>query len=126
MPRWILPSGFEGKTSMLLGFRVGSIRKVPSSTTSPWRRTVYLSPATEHVVESTSPGGDPWPSFSEATTRQVPSSRAGSFLVALSEASRPDPVTSTPKATTNRDVLRIIHLPRSGEKGTGRAPGTRP
>src|SRR5262249_51108658 len=86
--------------------------------------TVYLSRATEYVMDSTSPGGDPWPSFSEATIRQVPPNRASSFLVASSEASRPDPVTSTPNATTIRNVLRIIHLPNSGKKGTGRAPGT--
>src|SRR6516162_8942492 len=117
MPLWIFPSGFVGKASMLLGLRDGSIRKRPSSTTSPRRRTMYLSRATEYVMDSTSPGGDSWPSFSEATIRQVPSNRASSFLVASSEASRPDPVTSTPNATTIRNVLRIIHLPNSGEKG---------
>src|SRR5262249_27083540 len=36
----------------------------------------------------------------------------------------PASIMSTPNATTIRDMLRIIHLPRSGEKGNGRAPST--
>src|SRR5262249_51457393 len=92
-------------TSMTLAFLVGSMQIHPSSTVLPARSMVNLSPLKVILMSLVSASGTLTPSFSEATSCQVPASFFSSFLTDAPKSSSPaavHPLAATAAATVQK------------------------